>query len=97
RALVLDRWTGRAVQRDAHFVRDDVGQCRLAQPRRAAEEHMIERLPAAARGLDEDPQVLLVMGLTDVFLESLGPEQAVVASVVPLLAAAEHALVGGRV
>ena len=36
------------------FARNDVRQGRLAQPRRAKQQHMIERLPARARRLNKD-------------------------------------------
>jgi hypothetical protein len=55
----------------------------LPRPRRAAEEDVIERLLAPARGLDEDLQVLLVLRLADVLVERVGAEQAVETIVVP--------------
>ena len=60
---------------DAHLAREDVRERRLAEPGRAAEQDVIERLAASARGLDEDPEVLLVLVLPDVLVERASGER----------------------
>ncbi len=81
RTLVLDDWTVRHVERDAHLMRKDLRERRLAEPRRAAEEHVIERLVALLRRFDEDAQILFVLLLTDVVVERARTERAVEARV----------------
>ena len=51
-----DRPGGRA-EIDAELARHDLRQRRLAQARRADEQHMVERLAARLRRLDEDLQI----------------------------------------
>ena len=94
RPLVLDDGAVRHVQLDPHLVREDLRERRLAEPGRAAEEHVVERLLPAPGGLDEDAQVLLVLGLADVVVEGLRAERAVEARVVPLRRAVDGARVG---
>ena len=43
---------------DAELARDDLRQRRLAEARRADEQHVIERLAARFGGLDEDAEIL---------------------------------------
>ena len=76
---------------DAHLVREDVRERRLAEAGRAAEEDVIERLAAAARRLDEDPEVVLVLALPDVLVERGRPKEPVEAGVVRLFASPENA------
>ena len=59
---------------DAHLLGDDAGQRGLAQARRAVEQHMVQRLRAAAGGLDEDGEVLLGLLLSDVLLQCAGTQ-----------------------
>ena len=74
RALVLDDRAARRDELDAHLVREDVRERRLAEAGRPAEEDVIERLAALLRRLDEDAEVLLVLRLPDVVVE--GPAGA---------------------
>ena len=60
----------------AHLARDDVRERRLAQARRAEQQHVVERLLALARGLDEDRELAADLFLADVFVELLGPQRA---------------------
>jgi hypothetical protein len=57
-AGALEHRAGGLAQVDAHLGGDDVGQRGLAQPRRAEQQHVVERLAALARGLDEDLELL---------------------------------------
>ena len=54
---------------DAQLGGDDVGEAGLAHAGRAEEQHVVERLAAAARGLDGHPQVRHHVGLADVLVE----------------------------
>ena len=65
-AGLLERRPRRGAHRRAELVGNDVGQRRLAQPRRAVEQHVIERLAALARGRDRNDQVLAHALLADV-------------------------------
>jgi hypothetical protein len=60
----------------AHFARDDVRERRLAQARRPVEQHVIERLLALPRGLDEDRKLPAYLFLADVLGERLGAQRA---------------------
>ena len=70
------RARGRA-EADAHLAREDLGQRRLAEPRRAVEQHMVERFAAALRGVDEHPQVLPRRLLADELVEGLRAKRRV--------------------
>jgi len=70
-ALDLQRWARGLLERGIHFVGDDVGQRRLAQPRRAVEQHVVERLAARARRLDGDLEVVLDLVLPDELAQPL--------------------------
>ena len=63
--------TGPEVARTAvaQLVGDDVGQRRLAEARRAVQQHVIERLAALLRGRDRHLQVLADAVLPDVLVE----------------------------
>ena len=61
----------------AELVRDDVRERGLAEARRAEDQHVIERLAALARGLDEDLQLRLDRRLADVVGELLRAHGAV--------------------
>ena len=63
--LALQRRAGGLHQRHAHLLGDDVGQRGLAEAGRAGEQHVVERLFAPARGLDEDRQLLGDLLLVD--------------------------------
>jgi regulator of protease activity HflC (stomatin/prohibitin superfamily) len=66
-----------AAEADPHLARDDLRQRGLAEPRRAEEQHMVHRLAARARGLDEHPQVLARRLLADELAERLGAQGGV--------------------
>ncbi len=59
-----------------HFVRDDVCERGLAQAGRAEQQHMVERLGSATRGLDEDLELLADALLSDVFGQPLRAQRA---------------------
>jgi len=59
---------------DPHFARDDLRQRGLAQPRRAEQQHVIERLAALLRGMDEYLQLPAYLFLSDIFVELLGAQ-----------------------
>ncbi len=60
-----------------HLARDDLRERGLAQPGRAEEQHMVERLAAPPGGGDEHAQVLARRLLADEFVERLGPQRGV--------------------
>ncbi len=60
---------GRRPHGHAHLVANDEGQGRLAEARRAVEEHVVERLAALARGGDRDLEVLAHAVLANVVVE----------------------------
>ena len=68
-ARLLDHRPGGGAHRHAHLVADDVGQRRLAEPGRAVQQHVIERLAAAARRGDRHLQVVADAILADVLVE----------------------------
>src|SRR5262249_5163944 len=76
RALVLDDGAVRRMERDAHLVREDLRERRLAEAGRPREEQVIERLAALLRRLDEDAQVVLVLRLPDVIVERRRTERS---------------------
>ena len=55
--------------------RDHVGEAGLAHAGRAEEEHVVERLAAAAGGFDGDAQVRDDLGLADVLVEAARAQQ----------------------
>ena len=67
--LALQRRTSRLHHRHAQLRGDDVGERGLAEAGWTGEQNVIERLPAPARGLDEDPQLLRDLHLVDEVLE----------------------------
>ena len=62
---------------DAELARDDLRQRGLAEPRRAEEEDMVERVAAPLGGLDEDAQILARRLLADELVERLGAQRGV--------------------
>ena len=68
------RARGRA-KTDAELARDDLGQRRLAETGRAREQHVVERLAARLRRLDEDREIVARLRLTDEFGETLGTQR----------------------
>ena len=73
-AFDLQRRARGLLKRRAQFVGDDVGQRRLAQPRRPVEQHVIERLAARLGRLDGDLEVVLDLVLPDEFAQPLRPQ-----------------------
>src|SRR5712691_2061159 len=63
-------------QIDPHFARDDVRERGLAQPRRAEQQHVVQRLAARARRLDEDLELAADLLLPDILGEAAGPQRA---------------------
>ena len=70
-----DHRAGRGAEIDAEFARHDLRQRGLAEPGRADEQHMVERLVARARGLDEDAQIGARLLLADELAEPLRPQR----------------------
>jgi hypothetical protein len=62
---------------DAHLARDDLRQRRLAEPRRAEEQHMVQRIAAPPRRLDEHAQILARRLLPDELVQALGAQRRV--------------------
>ena len=73
-ACLFNGRAGRDAQIDAHLVGDDAGQRRLAESRRAVEQHVIERFAPPPRGLDVDGEVSLRLLLSGVVGQRPGPE-----------------------
>ena len=68
-ARPLEHGSRRLAEIHAELVRDDVRERRLAEARRAENQHVIERLVPAARRLDEDAHLLLDGRLADVLVQ----------------------------
>ena len=62
-------------QIDAQLVGDDVRQGRLAQPRRAEQQHVVERLSPLLRCLDENGKLTADLFLADVLVEGARPQR----------------------
>ena len=60
---------GDGAQADAELLADDLRERRLAEPRRAGEEDVIERLVAPLGGVERDPELLLDPLLPDEVVE----------------------------
>ena len=74
-ARALEHRARRAADADAQLARDDVGERRLAEARRPAEQHVVEHVAARARGLDLHAQVLAHRLLADVLVERPRPQR----------------------
>ena len=59
------------------FGREDMGERGLAEPRWPEDQHMVERLAAAARGLDRNAHLLAHGRLADVIGETLRADRTV--------------------
>ena len=81
-ARLLDDRSGGRAHRHAHLVADDVGERGLAEAGRAIEQHVIERLAAAARRGNRHLQVVADAILADVFVERARPQSRLVLRVV---------------
>src|SRR5437763_325579 len=62
-------------QVDPHLARDDMRERGLAQPRRAEQQHVVQRLAARARRLDEDLQLAADLLLPDILGEGGGTQR----------------------
>ena len=76
-ALALEGRPGGLAELHAELGGDDLGERGLAQPGGPGEQHVVERLVAAASRLDEDAQLLLDGLLPDELVEPPGPQRAV--------------------
>ena len=74
-AGAFERGTARDAQADVELGGDDARQRGLAEPGRAGEQDVVDRLPAAARGAEHDLEVLLQPRLADELVESARPER----------------------
>ena len=70
-ARPLERRSRRDVQMHAHLGGDDARQRGLAQPWRPGEQHVVDRLVAAAGRAEHDVEVLLELRLADELGEML--------------------------
>ena len=95
-ARLLDRRPGGGAHRHAHLVGDDVGERRLAEPGRAVQQHVIERLAALLRGRDRDLQVLADAILADVLVEQARAQPGFVLRVLVDARRGHHAVVRHR-
>jgi len=77
RAFVIDGGPARDVQAHPHLAREDVRERRLAEPRRATQQDVIERLAALFGGLHVHLQVLPVLRLPDEVGQALRPKQPI--------------------
>src|SRR5919201_6855903 len=68
-ALPLERRASEGADADAELLADDVGEARLAEPGRADEEDVVERLAARPRRLERDRELLLDPLLADEVVE----------------------------
>jgi hypothetical protein len=81
-AGLLQHRAGGLAQVDLHLVGDDVRQRGLAEPRRAEDQGVVQRLAAAAGGADEDLHLLAHRRLADVVRELARADRAVQRAVV---------------
>ena len=73
--LLQHRAAGLA-QVDAQFGRNDVGERRFAQARRAKQQHVVQRLATHLGRADENLQLLANLHLTHILVEQLGAQGA---------------------
>ena len=85
-----DDRAGGGAEIDAELARDDLRQRRLAEARRADEEHVVERLLAPARRLDEHLEVGAGLRLADELRQVLRAQRRI-GRVVLAQAAGDHA------
>ena len=76
-ARLGDHRSRRGAKADAELAGDDLGERGLAEPRRAEEQDMVERIAAALGGLDEHAQILARRLLADEFVERLRAQRRV--------------------
>ena len=80
-ALALEERAGTGLDGDAELVGDDLRERGFAQAGRAVEQDVIERIAAAARGLDGDGDVFLHARLADEVGHGLGAHAGIEARV----------------
>ena len=73
--LLLQRGPRDRAETDAQLLAHDLRECRLPQPGRAGEQHVVERVVTRPRRLESDPQLLLDPLLSDEVVESARPER----------------------
>ena len=73
-ARAFERRTGRDVQVHTHLGGDDAGKRRLAEPRGAGEEQVVDGLAPVAGGFEHDREMLLDLALTDELGERTWPQ-----------------------
>ena len=88
-ARLGDHRAGGGAEIDAELARDDLRQRGLAEPRRADEQHMVERLGPPSRRLDEDVEVGARLLLADELRQPLRPQRGFRRIVVPAFAGHE--------
>ena len=76
-AGLCDQGPGGGAKADAELARHDLRQRGLAEARRTDEQHVIERLVALARGLDEDREIGARLRLADEFGKQLRAQRRV--------------------
>jgi hypothetical protein len=84
-ALALQGRAGGLHERHVELGGDDLRQRGLAQPRRAGEQHVVERLAARRRRLDRDRELLAQAVLADELPKRAGAHRAI-----ELVLAVEH-------
>jgi len=76
-ARPLDRRAGRHLEPYAHLVAEGMSERRFAESGRAVEQHVVQRLLAGARRVDQDPEVLPQAILAQHFVERARPQRRV--------------------
>ena len=69
-ARLGDHGTGSGTKADTQLARDDLGQGRLAQTRRAVKQDMVQRLTTVTGGPDKDAEIVAEVGLADELLQA---------------------------
>ena len=87
----LQHRPGGMTQIDTQLIGNDMGQGRLAQPRRAENQGMVQRFLALARGLDKDRHLLAHGLLTDIISQRTGANSPVHNGLITTLARRNHA------
>ena len=88
--LLLERRACDGPETDSELLADDLGQRRLPEAGRPGEQDVVERVVAAPRCLERDPELLLDPFLTDEVVEALGPKRALTSSSSGLSAGARN-------
>src|SRR5207244_10715123 len=76
-APALERRAGRRAEADAELLADDEGEARLAEPRRADQQQVVERLTAGPGRLERDRELLLDPLLADELVQPPRPQRPV--------------------